>query len=386
MKKKEQRERILEYNNLFFGISQTFIYNQLKFLSGHYDVDLIAKNYANPHNFDISSFDKYRINHSRRVFDRAFNKIARSFFHNSINVDVKSLFLIHRLLLKKKYKAIHAQFGINGVEILPFAKLHKVPLVVTFRGYDASQKLSDRQYKDKLPDLFDYASAIILVSSHMIETLKLTPWLHKVHVIPSAVDPDQFFYENRRNGSEKIKILHSGRFTAKKGVPDLISVFSKLREKHQNIELHLIGEGSEMAQCRKLVTGSNIEDHVRFYGALSHEEVRCKMSEADIFVLNSRTDEEGDMEGTPTSLMEAMYMEKAVLSTRHAGIPFLVDHEKNGILVNERANDELYDSLEMLILQPELRVRLGKKAKQKIEAGYTTEVMGKKIKKVFDDL
>ena len=173
--------------------------------------------------------------------------------------------------------------------------------MVTFHGHDASQMLQDENIERELPKLFDYASAICLVSRHMIDTLEIEPWLEKVHIIPCAVDPAKFSPMNRNYTSEKVRIVHAGRITSKKGVPDLIRVFAKLNKSIKNLELHIAGTGEELDLCKQLSEKHQLQNNVKFYGAVSHKKVKEILDLADIFVLNSRTAENGDMEGTPVT-------------------------------------------------------------------------------------
>jgi colanic acid/amylovoran biosynthesis glycosyltransferase len=94
------------------------------------------------------------------------------------------------------------------------------------------------------------------------------------------------------------------------------------------------------------------------------------MNNADIFVLISRKDENGDMEGTPVTILEAMSMGKAVVSIKHAGIPFVIQQGKNGLLAEEYSNEELKQNIEKLIVNPELRKSLGKESEVTIRKSY----------------
>jgi len=387
MKTGKRREKALIYNTSFFDVSQTFIYNQVESVSEEYVVDLLAKKFLNPHNYNVDAFGKIKISQTYGLLNRLANKVL------NINIfDPKSCLRLLTLLRKNNYKVIHAHFGTNAVDILPFAKIFKIPLVVSFHGADASRMLSNKSYVAKLPGLFEYASAITISSNHMADSLKLNKWEEKVYLIPYGVDTKEFAKSitkspnTKKEENGKIKILHAGRIVGKKGVPDLIKVFGELSGNYENIELHLAGDGEEIAQCRKLVTKYSLEEDVIFYGSVSHEKIKNLMDETDIFVLNSRVSEDGDMEGTPNGILEAMYMGKAVLSTRHAGIPYVIEHGKNGLLADEKSNDQLKHNLEKLIKDANLGSKLGEAARETILQSYTIETMKNKLKTVFKQI
>jgi len=381
-----KKERIIVYNDILFLRSQTFMYEQVKVLAEHFKVHLWAKRFENPHCYDLADFDKIKISQPHGIADKAISKLARKYYGTSLYFNTRTLWQMRKFLSANEVKAIHAHFGPRALEILGIAKKHNIPLVVTFHGYDASSLLNDQEYVKKLPELFNYAARIILVSEHMVTTLKLNQWKEKVHIIPCSVNVDKFSSNESGNHRDKIKILHAGRIVGKKGVSDLIRVFHQLTEKHQNIELHLAGDGERLATCKELVHELSIEDKVIFYGGVSHEKIKEMLTEADIFVLNSRKAENGDMEGTPVTILEAMCMEKAVVSTRHAGIPYVIEHSENGLLADENDNNSLRLNLEKLIKDEELRNELGKSARRRVIKSFSSEVMGKKLFSVFNGI
>jgi colanic acid/amylovoran biosynthesis glycosyltransferase len=382
----EEKEKILIYNNSFFHVSETFIYHQVMSLSEKYDVHLVAKKFENPHGYSFDAFEKLKLENSTNLFDRVTGKLIRTYFGTSLGVKFTSYSSLTKILKSDRLKAVHAHFGPKALEVLGIVKKYKVPLVVSFHGHDASRMLRNESYVKKLPELFEYASALIISGKYMADNLKLDVVKHKVHFIPYGVNTDDFKGNNKSGIDRKVKILHSGRIVGKKGVPDLIKVFSELLTKHDQIELHLVGDGRELEECKELVDKLALNYKVIFYGAVSHNKVKDIMNNADIFVLNSRKDENGDMEGTPVTILEAMSMGKAVVSTKHAGIPFVIQHGKNGLLVEEYSNDELKQNIEKLIVNPELRKSLGKEAEVTIRKSYSEEVMQDKIQKVFEEI
>jgi len=380
-------EKVIVYSDSFFIVSQTFIYHQVKCLSEKYEVHLIAKKFENPHNYDLAPFMKIKLIKPTKIIGRVAGKVMRTVYNSELDIDVTTCRKLRRILKKDECKAIHAHFGPRALEILGLAKKFKVPLVVSFHGYDASRMLENRSYVEKLPELFDYASAIIISSMHMADNLNIDPDSEKVHYIPYGVNPEYFKGlpgKSSRNGTTNI--LHSGRMVGKKGVPDLIRVFNELLTKHDGIHLQLVGDGDELNECKELVNKLGIEEKVTFYGAVPHETVKSMLNDADIFVLNSRKDKKGDMEGTPVTILEAMCMGKAVVSTRHAGIATVIDHGKNGLLAEEYANDELKKNIEKLIEKPELRKSLGREAEETIRRSYSISAMQQKIKNVFESI
>lgn len=181
----------------------------------------------------------------------------------------------------------------------------------------------------------------------------------------------------------KIRILHSGRLASKKGVPDLIQVFSKIAHTYENVTLHILGEGQDELACRDLVNTLALEQRVIFYGAQPQSEVLRLMNECSIFVLNSRISDDGDMEGLPNSILEAMSMEMAVVSTYHAGIPSAIENGISGLLVPERDNEALHHALKKLLDDRLLLQDLSRNARKRVLEEFNIENMVEKINAVY---
>ena len=349
--------------------SETFIRTQVDYLKERYHVFLVGETFFEKQgdfdNLQKVVLDKYEKGIRRftsKILQRHINQQFR--FYNPTQ--------LKRLISKQKIKLIHAHFGSDALKILPVAQKNRVPLVVTFHGVDASKLVANRWYNSKLPELFNYASKIIIVSNHMVESLGLQRWQEKVLLLPCSVNCD-VFKSFKRKKSDKIVLLHSGRLVNKKGVPDLIRVFAHLYKTYKNLHLNILGNGPESTLCKKEAEALGVADAVTFLGKQSHEVVKNVLNEADIFVLNSRTSVDGDMEGTPVSILEAMSMQKAVVSTYHAGIPDIIEHNVNGKLVPEKNNELLEEAIRELIEDEEKRMQLGREARKAVLSRFSHE-------------
>jgi len=371
----------LVYNTSFFDVSQTFIYHQVKALQNMGQVHLLGSQFMNPHGFPMECYTRHEVRKIRGLIGRVTGKFwKRSFF------DRQSSSYLHKLFRETGFSMVHAHFGTNALDILPYAQRYGVPMVVSFHGADASRMVRMPHYTRRLPALFNYASAIIISGRHMAGTLNLHPWSDKVHHVVYGVQvPEQGSY-GKADGTGTVKILHSGRLVPKKGVPDLIRVFGELQSEVGCVELHIAGGGEELPRCRELVDMLNLQTQVIFHGPVSNSRVQELLEQADVFVLNSRTAPDGDMEGTPVTLLEAMAMGKAVVSTRHAGIPDVIKHEQNGLLADEYSNTQLKENIKRLLTDSELRHALGKKAGCHIKKLYSVETMTYTLGQIFSGI
>lgn len=297
----------------------------------------------------------------------------------------RSIVRMQRMLQGQSLDLIHAQFGGNGVRILPLAKRMNLPLVVSFHGFDASKKLASASYRNALKEVFAYASAIVVCNSGMADALPLTEdQKKKTHWVPYGIDLEQFSSDDAPTARQNsFNILHVGRLVEKKGVPDLIRAFAKATKEVHGMTLHLVGAGREENQCRALVKEYNLHDSVVFHGWKSPQQVKALMQQCDLFVLNSRVDSKGDTEGLPNGLLEAMAMTKPVLSTLHAGIPLAVENEVSGVLVKERDTEAFAQQMVRLYHDRALRESMGRAGRAKVENQFTLEHMHKNLWNIY---
>lgn len=376
-------KNIIIFRKYFFIPTETFIYHQVSYLKNYYRIHLVASDFSSDERHDFIELNKVKLNKYEGLFHKFLfkikgNKIEEKYsFYNS--------FQIKKLVRKEKIKLIHAHFGNDAIRILPFAKKNNIPLIVTFHGYDATGSLRHQYYKSQLQQLFEYASKIIIVSRHMMDTLSLHNWKDKVVILPCGIDVDNFSpFEKTTNN--KLLILHSGRLVNKKGVPDLIDVFARLHKENKEIQLRILGDGPQLTLCRQKVDELSLTDAVIFLGSQPLSSVKNELNDADIFVLNSRIDEKGNMEGTPVSLLEAMSMGKAVVSTYHAGIPDVVQNNINGLLVPEKDNDALEKAINFLINNEDQRKKLGVEARSTVVNRYSNKELLPKLKNIINDV
>lgn len=369
---------VLFYHSGFFRRSETFIYRQA--VNPYIRPSLLSKRFYKSEELPTGKFTRFRFRQS--ILDRINHKwLKRGGYYGS-----RSIAKMKRMLQDQSVDVLHAQFGGNGVRILPLVKLMNIPLIVSFHGFDASRKLANRSYKEALKDVFDYASAILVCNTGMGDVLPLSDE-HKKKVIwvPYGIDVAQFSNDSTVpvSRTDSFTILHVGRLVEKKGVPDLIRAFATAAKEVDSMKLHLVGLGREEAECKALVKENNLESKVIFHGWKSPRQVKELMQQCDLFVLNSRTDSTGDSEGLPNGILEAMAMGKPVLSTLHAGIPLAVENEVSGVLVKEKDTDALAQQMVRLYHNRPLLESMGKAGRLKVENRFTIDRMHKDLHDIY---
>lgn len=228
------------------------------------------------------------------------------------------------------------------------------------------------------PDIFFYQDSELLADkvngaeftrciSHFCRSqlMRITPpdrW-SRLHIVRCGVDPE-VYDPLLETGNAVPEILCVGRLVPAKGQHVLLEACSLLKDRRRSFRLTFVGGGKDRVSLERYAAAAGLNGQVRFTGPLGQDEVRHCYDQADLFVLASFA------EGVPVVLMEAMAKTIPVVSTRIAGIPELIDHEENGLLVDAGDAEGLARQMERLILDPALRGRLGAAGREKINRQY----------------
>ncbi|MEZ6135222.1 MAG: glycosyltransferase family 4 protein [Pirellulaceae bacterium] len=215
----------------------------------------------------------------------------------------------------------------------------------------------------------------------------------RVHFIENAIDSDVFVRRRRpsharrhfcqmRNlpepGDDDFLVVSLGRLAKEKAYHDLIAAVSQIRLDGARVVLWIGGDGPCWEVLQKQIQNSSLSDSVTLLGHV--DDPRPMIEAADAFVLSSTT------EGLPNVLLEAMAMETAIVSTRVGGIPKLIEHEQDGLLVDPGQPTQLTNAIHSLITDPLLRERLALKARDKVVQQYDFRARMLKVVKVYDQL
>lgn len=299
---------------------------------------------------------------------------------------------IARRLIDENVNLILAEFGTMGARLVDVARMTGIPMIVIFYGYDAWNKRPLEDHQETYQQLFKETVQVIGVSKDICRQLeKLGCPKDKITYLPCYVNLDKFAFVEREFASPDF--LSVGRFCQTKAPQLTIMAFAEVLKQLPDATLRMIGadDGNGVLEsCKTLVRSLKIEEQVVFVGSCSSDEVFEEMKKASMFIQHSvTTPETGDKEGTPVAIMEAMATGLAVVSTRHAGIAEMIEHDVNGKLVDEFDYFRMAEEMLSLIKNKEELSRLGKAASESIRsnslvAGHTehlTEIINVIISK-----
>jgi len=266
-----------------------------------------------------------------------------------------------RLLRRHRPDLLHAQFGHLGFLALPVLELLNIPLVLSFRGRDVG--LVREAPAGQRRALFAGAVRVLARCRDMADDLiSLGCPSEKLFVMPSGIHVAAIPFRARirpRQG-EKIRILHVGRRVAKKGLDDARRAIEAVRGRY-TVALTALHDAP-------------------------HDDVLAALADAHIFLLPCRTAPDGDKEGVPTAIQEAMAAGLPILSTRHGGIPECVEDGAGGLLSDEADFDGLLANLQALLDRPERWADMGRHNRRVVEERYDINKLVPQLLEHYDSV
>jgi colanic acid/amylovoran biosynthesis glycosyltransferase len=270
---------------------------------------------------------------------------------------------------------LHCHFGPAGVlaAMLKQMGLTDAKIITTFLGHDLSWIL-DHRGPSYYRALFDQGDLFLPISDCFAQRLTgagCRPERIAVHHVGTDCSQIGFAARQPQDG-QPIRLISVGRMVEKKGHEFSLRALGDLRRRRPDIAVtfDIVGGGPLEAELKGLATDQGITDIVRFHGGLPHGQTLALMEQAHVFLLPSVTASDGDMEGIPVGLMEAMAKGLPVISTRHSGIPELVQHERSGLLVAERDATGLSQALEQMLTTPARWPEMGRAGRDWVEAEF----------------
>ena len=242
------------------------------------------------------------------------------------------------------------------------------PDLLTRKLRDASFVLScSESARNTLTSLVGADATKVILAHHGVDTQRFTPLV----IAPS-----------RDIGEAPLRILAVGRLVAKKGYPVLLGAIKLVSDAGRPIRCTIVGSGIDREKLGALVVDLGLTTSVEFVGSHTHQEVAERFHDTDVFVQASVVLANGDRDGIPNSLLEAMASGLAVVASDVAGIPEVVTPEC-GILVASGDSVALAVALGRLGDDPRLRAQLGRQARDHVVKEFDRAICACRIAPLF---
>ncbi len=229
---------------------------------------------------------------------------------------------------------------------------------------------------EKREKLADCSWLVTCTACNRAHLTQLASDAGRIELVYHGLDPERFPEPGEPRPSmdgssldKAVRLLCVGRAVEKKGLDDLLEALARLPPS-LHWELHHVGGGPELKRLRRLAERLALSHRTRWHGALSQRDVLRQYASADLFVLASRVARNGDRDGLPNVLMEAQSQGLACITTRVSAIPELVRDGDTGLLVPPRDVAALAEAIARLIVDPQLRARMGTAGQRRVRDGF----------------
>lgn len=256
-----------------------------------------------------------------------------------------------------------------------------------FHGADISRRHILEEHKLDYVNLFRQSELMLPISNlwkNKLIEMGCPP--EKIHVTRMGIEPEKFNFQPRQAFQTPLRIVSVARLTEKKGLDVAVKASAILKQRGGQFQYTIIGNGDQDEMMRNFIAREGMEDCVSMPGFKPQEEIRRALSEADIFLLPSKTAADGDMEGIPVALMEAMAVGLPVVSTFHSGIPELIENNVSGWLVEEDDPEALAETL-LKLSQGEVDVApVVAAARHKVETEFNQHIAYGELAQILERL
>jgi glycosyltransferase involved in cell wall biosynthesis len=237
----------------------------------------------------------------------------------------------------------------------------KIPVVVTLHGNEEEElkyqpfllKLWVKYFLIPMRNMVINSVTALIVCSQALQDQTRGLTKKPIFVILNGVNPGLFF---TRTVDEALYLLFIGTLSKRKGVDLLIRAMPEVIKKVGSVQLKIAGDGPEENALKTLADELQVTDHITFLGYVFGQDKIALIQNASVMIQPSR------FEGTPLTILEAQACGKAIIASRAGGIPELIIDKETGLLFDVDDLDQLIDHIVTLILDPQIRRKLGKAA------------------------
>ncbi len=285
------------------------------------------------------------------------------------------------------FDVIQCHFGASGVKAGMLREIGALRgrIVTAFHGEDITN-YPNRFRRNPYKSLFAQGDLFLPISTRWNDALvALGCPPERIRTHRMGIDANLFpgRVDHSSQKGRALRILTVGRLVEKKGIADAILAAARLKV---DFEYDIVGNGPLRAELETLARAHAVADKVRFHGAQTRDQIVSSLQDADVFLAPSVTARDGDIEGIPVSIMEAMASGLPVLSTRHSAIPDLVEDNVSGFLVEEHDVPALADRLTTLAVDPALRARMGSAGRRTVSREFEIGALNARLESHYRTL
>ena len=297
--------------------------------------------------------------------------------------DVYQALLLAREARLRGIRHLHAHFASAATTVTRLAaRFACLPYTFTAHAKDIfHESVQPEHLRRKLSD----AAAVITVSDYNVQHLRTTFGVAAARVqrIYNGLDLEQFPYDSPHDRPRRIVAV--GRLVEKKGFADLIDACAVLARRDGDFRCQVIGTGPLAADLQGQIERRGLQRHVELLGPRPQGEVVRCIQRAAVLAVPSVVGTDGNRDGLPTVLVEAMALGTPCVATDVTGIPEVVRDGETGLLVPQRDAVALAKAIERLLADGTLRVQIAARARRLIEREFDVRENAPRLRAIFQE-
>jgi colanic acid/amylovoran biosynthesis glycosyltransferase len=371
-----------QYCATFLKPEMLHIYRQITALRVYQPVVLTQKRE------NAARFPFEPIIHLRRPWTRELRRFwQKSVFKGPLLISGKELRALELHLWKARTDLLHIYFGHIGVHLLPYLRKSRLPVVVSFHGADAGIDVTRNSHLKPLRRVFDLATLILPRSEAIAANLMALGCPHdKLRLHRTGVPLDRFIFTQRfLPGDGQWRLFQACRLIPKKGIETSLRAFAAFQQQYRGARLTIAGEGPLEEPLRELAEELGIASRVSFPGFVSQAKLRDLLEQSHIFLHPSVTGPDGDREGVPNAVLEAMATGLPVAATVHGGIPEAVVDGASGLLVPENDHEALAHALLKIASDADQYAAMSTEAARSVAANWEIHAQARLLESLYDE-
>ena len=289
------------------------------------------------------------------------------------------------VLDEQKAQLLHIYFGHIAVHLLPLIRAWPRPSVVSFHGADVMVDLEKPAYRAATQEMLDAVRRVLVRSESLGRALiNIGCPAGKIRLQRTGIPIDEIPFRPRdwpREGAWKF--LQACRLIEKKGLRVSLRAFARFAASHRAATLTIAGEGPLRSELGRLAAELDVADKVFFPGFVSQTQLRELFYQSHIFLHPSEQSGDGNQEGVPNSMLEAMASGLPVFATEHGGIPEAIENGRSGILVRERDDGSLAHVLLERTSNPEGLAAIARHGAEAVREKFQQSVQTKTLEDYY---
>lgn len=302
------------------------------------------------------------------------------------------LFQAWRRIRGRNYDAIHSHWLVpQGFVGSLVGRAMSVPHVTTVHGGDVFA-LGSRAIRPFKQFAIRNATSVTVNSSATLRAVGDLGRAEGVYRIPMGVDttpaPPEAIRDIRHQHQTESDplVVFVGRLIVEKGIEDLLDALALLKTTHPTIRALIVGEGPHRSRFESHAERIGLAPSVCFTGWVAPEKVSAYLAAADVFVGPSKRAADGWTEAYGLTFAEALAAGTPVVATQAGGITDIVEHEKNGVIVDESAPPQIASAIRRIIENPDWAAELGSRGRAKARRTLSREASAEAFSKLFTSL